>query len=509
MPFPRATGILLHPSSLPSRGGIGDFGPEAYGFVNFLATARQGLWQVLPLSPVGLGNSPYSSISAFAGNAMLISLERLAEHGWIAWDRLQDLAAPSSAVDYEAVQLQKLPLIEEAARNFLKNASGSARERFDRFQQENKSWLDGFVLFRALRERYDRQTWNTWPRELARREPAALKKAARELKESLAADRVMQFFFFEQWQALRRYSAERSIRVVGDIAIFLNYDSADVWENPGLFQLDENLNPYVVSGVPPDYFSPTGQRWGNPLYRWDVMKENGYDWWVKRLRWIAQNVDYIRLDHFRGFQQHWEIPAHEPTAVNGRWVDGPKDDLFHRVREALPAFPFFAEDLGVITADVNALREGLALPRMAVLQFGFGDAGSHIYLPHKCLSDTVIYTGTHDTDTAVGWWQTVSDYERRNAEVYLGRSEDGIHWQLIRAAVNSMASLSVIPMQDILGLGSEARMNRPSVSEGNWTWRLSPGATGGDLAGRLAHLAEVTDRLPEGIHLGPGEEFVA
>ena len=319
----------------------------------------------------------------------------------------------------------------------------------------------------------------------------------------------MQFFFFEQWQALRRYSAERSIRLVGDIAIFLNYDSADVWENPGLFQLDENLNPYVVSGVPPDYFSPTGQRWGNPLYRWDAMKETGYAWWVKRLRWIAQNVDYIRLDHFRGFQQHWEIPAHEPTAVNGRWVDGPKDDLFHRVREALPSFPFFAEDLGMITADVNELRERLALPRMAVLQFGFGDAGSHIYLPHKCFPDTVIYTGTHDTDTAVGWWQTVSEYERRNAEVYLGRSEDGIHWQLMRAAVNSMASLSVIPMQDVLGLGSEARMNRPSVSEGNWTWRLSPGAIGGDLAGRLAHLAEVTDRLPEGIPLGPGEEFVA
>ncbi len=509
MSFSRATGILLHPSCLPSRGGIGDLGPAAYGFVNFLASARQGLWQVLPLGPLGLGNSPYSSISAFAGNVLLVSLERLAERGWIGWDRLQDLAEPAVAVDYDYVRTNKLPLIEESARNFLKNASGSARERFDRFCGENAWWLEGFVLFRALRERYSKEAWNSWPRELARREPAALKKAARELKHALAADRVMQFFFFEQWHALRRYCAERSIRIVGDIAIFLNYDSADVWENPGLFQLDADLNPMAVSGVPPDYFSAKGQRWGNPLYRWDAMKEDGYDWWVKRLRWTTQSVDYIRLDHFRAFEQYWKIPAHEPTAVNGHWVDGPKDDFFHQVRKAIPEFPFFAEDLGIITPQVNALRERFSLPRMAVLQFGFGDAGSHIYLPHKCLPDTVIYTGTHDTDTAVGWWQTVSDYERRNAEVYLGPCNDGIHWGLIRAAVSSMSSLSVIPMQDVLGLGSEARMNRPSISDGNWTWRLSPGAANDDLARRLAHLAEVADRLPEQIPLGPNEEFVA
>ena len=509
MSFPRATGILLHPSSLPSRGGIGDLGPAAYDFVNFLAAARQGLWQILPLSPLGLGNSPYSSLSAFAGNALLLSLERLAERGWIGWERLHDLAGPTSAVDYEAVRAHKVPLLQEAAHNFLKNASGSPRERFDKFREENAWWLEGFVLFRALRERYNKEAWNAWPREIARREPAAIKKAARELKDALAVDRVMQFFFFEQWHALRRCAAERGVRMVGDIAIFLNYDSADVWANPHLFQLDGDLNPIAVSGVPPDYFSVTGQRWGNPLYNWDVMKQDGYDWWVKRLRWTTTAVDYIRLDHFRGFEQYWEIPAHEPTAVNGRWVDGPKDDLFNKIREAIPAFPFFAEDLGVITAGVNALRERHALPRMAVLQFGFGDAGSHIYLPHKCYPDTVIYTGTHDTDTAAGWWRTLSDYERRNAEAYLGPCPDGIHWGLIRAAVSSMSSLSVIPMQDVLGLGTEARMNRPSVSEGNWTWRLAPGVTGDDLAKRLAHLAEVADRLPEPIPLGPGEDFAA
>jgi len=500
---------LLHPSSLPSRGGIGDLGPAAYDFVNFLAAARQGLWQVLPLSPLGLGNSPYSSLSAFAGNALLISLERLAERGWIAWDRLQDLAAPSNVVDYESVRARKLPLLEEAARNFLKQASGRPRERFDKFRAENDWWLDGFVLFHALRGRYQKAPWNSWPRELARRETAAMKKATRELKEVLATDRVMQFFFFEQWHALRQYAAERAVRMVGDIAIFLNYDSADVWANPHLFQLDGDLNPVAVSGVPPDYFSVTGQRWGNPLYRWDVMKQDNYDWWIDRLRWTAESVDYIRLDHFRGFEQYWEIPAHEPTAVNGRWVDGPKDDFFNKVRDAIPAFPFFAEDLGVITNEVNALRERQALPRMAVLQFGFGDAGSHIYLPHKCQPDTVIYTGTHDTDTAAGWWQTLSEYERNNADAYLGPCPDGIQWGLIRAAVSSMASLSVIPMQDVLGLGSDARMNRPSVSEGNWTWRLSHGATSEDLMRRLAYLAEVADRLPERISVGPGEDYAA
>ena len=510
MTFPRATGVLLHPSSLPSRGGVGDLGPAAYGFVNFLAAARQGLWQVLPLGPLGLGNSPYSSLSAFAGNVMLVSLERLAERGWLGWDRLDGIAEPTgSPVDYEAVRAHKLPLIEEAARNFLKNATGAPRQRFDRFREENGWWLEGFILFRALRERHNKEAWNTWPRELARREAPAIKRATRELKDGLATDRVMQFFFFEQWRALRRYAAERSIRMVGDIAIFLNYDSADVWANPHLFQLDADLNPVAVSGVPPDYFSATGQRWGNPLYRWDVMQHDGYDWWVKRLRWIAEGVDYIRLDHFRGFEQYWEIPAHEPTAVNGRWVDGPKDDFFNKVREAIPSFPFFAEDLGVITREVDALRERQHLPRMAVLQFGFGDAGSHIYLPHRCQPDSVIYTGTHDTDTSAGWWQTVSDYERRNAEAYLGPCPDGIHWGLIRAAVSSMSSLAVVPMQDLLGLGSDARMNRPSVASGNWTWRMAPAAINDDLARRLAHLAEVTDRLPEQVPLGPGEDYAA
>jgi 4-alpha-glucanotransferase len=509
MAFPRASGILLHPSSLASRGGIGDLGPAAYEFIDFLAAARQGVWQVLPLSPLGLGNSPYSSLSAFAGTALLVSLERLAERGWIGWDRLETLPGNSGPVDFEAVRARKLPLVFEAAGNFFRKAQGTARARFDAFCAENKWWLDDFVLFNTLRGRYKKDSWHSWPKRLKRREPSALDKERRDNYDELVIGNVAQFFFFEQWRALRRYCAEHSIRIAGDIAIFVSYDSADVWTNPDLFHLDDNLEPTVVSGVPPDYFSTTGQRWGNPIYRWDVMRDHGYDWWIKRLRWMASEVDYIRLDHFRGFEQYWEIPASEPTAVRGHWAEGPKDDFFRKVREEIPEFPFFVEDLGIITPQVNALREAFGLPRMAVLQFGFGDAGSRIYLPHRCAADTVIYTGTHDTDTVKGWWAQLSEYERRNAETYLGAATDGIHWSLVRAAMTSPACLAVAPMQDVLGLGSEARMNIPSQPEGNWTWRLAPGSLTSDLSGRLAHLVEVTDREPKPIANGAAEEFVA
>ncbi len=428
MAIPRSTGILLHPTSLPSHGGIGDFGPAAYEFVDFLASARQGLWQVLPLGPPAHGNSPYSSVSAFAGNPFLISLERLAEHGWIDRSRLAELPDGSGAIDYEQVSTRKLPLLFEAAENFLKGASGSARVRFDKFCGENAWWLEEFVLFDALSQRHE-QAWNRWPSALARHEAVAIKKTKKELAPELAARRAIQFAFYEQWKALRRYCAERSIRVVGDIAIFVDGDSADVWSNRELFRLRENLEPEFVSGVPPDAFSSTGQRWGNPLYNWDAMRARGYEWWIQRLRWATQTCDYIRLDHFRGFAQFWEIPADEPTAVHGRWVDGPGDDLFSKLREALGGLPFFAEDLGYITPDVHALRERQKIPGMAVLQFGFGDPGAHMYLPHRLTPDRVIYTGTHDNDTTLGWWRTLPDYERRAVEALAGncrrRSELG------------------------------------------------------------------------------------
>jgi 4-alpha-glucanotransferase len=509
MGFPRAAGILLHPTSLPSRGGVGDFGPAAYQFVDFLASARQGLWQVLPLGPLGYGNSPYSSTSAFAGNPLLISLERLAERGWIESSKLEGFSAASAPVEYDQVFSKKMPLLFDAARNFLRTGSSDARQRLERFRAENSWWLDDFVLFDALRARQKLQSWNEWPRDLEHREPAALDKARQELAADIQIRGVLQFAFYEQWRALRRYCAERSIRVVGDVAIFMNYDSADVWTHQELYRLDADLEPEVVAGVPPDFFSKTGQRWGNPLYRWDVMKERGYEWWIQRLRWATEHCDYIRLDHFRGFDQFWEIPASEPTAVNGRWVDGPRDDLFVKLREALGGLPFFAEDLGFITPAVHALRERLQIPGMAVLQFGFGDEGAHIYLPHRA-AGKVIYTGTHDNETTVGWWNSgASENERRNAEAYVGRCEDGIHWAFIRAAHGSPASMSIIPLQDVLGLGSEARMNTPSLHGGNWRWRVDPARLTSEVAAKLALLAEVTDRLPERFATAGDENFAA
>ena len=514
MSFPRAAGILLHPTSLPSRGGVGDFGPAAYQFVDFLASARQGLWQVLPLGPLGYGNSPYSSTSAFAGNPLLISLERLAERGWIDLAKSDsakavDHPSASGAVEYDQVFLKKMPLLFEAARNFLRSASGEALSRFEAFGAENSWWLDDFVLFDALRARQKLESWRQWPQDLARRQPIALEKARQELSADIQIRSALQFAFYEQWRALRRYCSERSIRIVGDVAIFMNHDSADVWTHRELFRLNDNLEPEVVAGVPPDFFSKTGQRWGNPLYRWDVMKERGYQWWIQRLRWATQNCDYIRLDHFRGFDQFWEIPATDATAVNGRWVDGPRDDLFLKLREALGGLPFFAEDLGYITPEVHALRDRLQIPGMAVLQFGFGDEGAHIYLPHRS-EGKVIYTGTHDNDTVAGWWRSgATEHERRNAESYVGRCEDGIHWAFIRAAQCSPASLSIIPLQDALGLGSEARMNTPSLHGGNWRWRFDHGRLTSDLAGKLSLLAEMSDRLPKTFAALANENFAA
>jgi len=496
MAFPRSTGILLHPTSLPSLGGIGDFGPAAYEFVDFLAAARQSLWQILPLAPAGYGNSPYSSLSAFAGSPLQISLERLAERGWIERSRLSGLPGQAGPVNYEEVAAAKMPLLIAAAQKFLQHASAADRARFDHFCAQHSWWVEGWVLFEALRHRYQK-AWNEWPRDLAHRHPAALDHARGELAQELQIGRVLQFAFFEQWGALRQYCAARSIRIIGDIAIFVNYDSADVWAHPEIFRLNENLDPEVVSGVPPDAFSATGQRWGNPLYRWDALKSRGYDWWLQRLGWAMHMCDLLRIDHFRGFEQCWEIPAHEPTAVHGRWVDGPKDDLFNRVREVLGALPFIAEDLGMITPEVHALRERLQIPGMRVLQFGFGNPGAHIYLPHRFEKNTVVYTGTHDNDTTMGWWRSgATEFERAQAQSYLGPlDERGVHWAFVRAAQSSVADLCVIPLQDVLGLSSDARMNMPSQSLGNWTWRYAPGSLSKPLADALAALAEVTDRV--------------
>jgi len=510
MPFPRSTGVLLHPTSLPSRGGIGDFGPAAYEFLDFLASARQGLWQVLPLGPPAKGNSPYSSKSAFAGNPLFISAERLADQGWLEPSRLVALTPDAGRVDYARVSAVKFPLLCEAAGNFLQRASGNAKAKFDGFCRDNAWWLEDFVLFDAFLDLYGGAPWNQWPEGVARRDPQALLSAQKELATELDVRRAMQFFFYEQWRALRHACAQRSIRIVGDLAIFVDYESADVWARQELYRLRNNLEPEVVAGVPPDAFSATGQRWGNPLYNWETMRAQGYDWWVQRVRWAVQTCDYMRLDHFRGFAQFWEIPSHEPTAIHGHWVDGPGDDLFNKLHQEFGELPFFAEDLGVITPDVTALRERHHIPGMAVLQFAFGDPGAHVYLPQRLTPDRVIYTGTHDNDTTLGWWNSgVTDYERRSVSALVGECGDGVNWALTRLAQSSVASFSVVPLQDVLGLGSEARLNTPSTTDGNYLWRYEPGALKPQLAEKLAHLAEVTDRLPQPVPNPAHEDFVA
>jgi 4-alpha-glucanotransferase len=497
MAFPRLSGILLHPTSLPSLGGIGDFGPAAYQFVNFLAASRQGLWQVLPLGPPAFGDSPYSSTSAFAGSPLLISLERLVENNWISREHLSQLPDVSVPVDYSEVKKKKLPLIREAAQEFLRHASEEARSCFKQFCNANAWWLDDYVLYDALRNRFEEKGWNQWPHDLACRASSAIAEARAELADEVAIGSVTQFFFWQQWDALRRYCADKSVRLVGDIAIFVDHDSADVWANRQLWRLREDLEPEVVSGVPPDAFSATGQRWGNPLYDWAAMRAQNYEWWVRRLRWAAHTCDYIRLDHFRGFEQFWEIPATEPTAVNGRWVDGPKDEFFQRLEQELGELPFFAEDLGYITPEVHALRDRHKIPGMAVLQFGFGDAGAHIYLPHRLPANRVVYTGTHDNDTTLGWWNSSATAEEKTAaEAYLGCSKDGVNWSMIRAALTSQASFALFPLQDALGLGSEARLNTPSTVGGNYLWRYPPDALTTKICEKLARLAEVSDRIP-------------
>jgi len=493
----RMSGVLLHVTSLPSRGGVGDFGPAAYAFVDFLAAAKQRLWQVLPLNPPGYGSSPYSAVSAFAGNPALISLERLAEEGWIAAERVAKFYGDDRAEGMEAAAARKQPLIEEAARNFLDRGGDEAKARFQKFCQENMSWLPDYASYNVLRRRFGDASWNEWPEAFALRKHDTLSALLTEQGRELAVEQVIQFFFDEQWSALRVYCKERGIQILGDVAIFVNYDSADVWMHPELFELDEKGRLVRVSGVPPDYFSTTGQRWGNPLYRWDVLEDRGFDWWVARVRRSLALYDMVRLDHFRGFEAYWAIETDERTALSGEWVKAPGRELFERLQEVFGELPFIAEDLGLITPEVHTLRERFGMPGMRVLQFGFSDRGAQIYLPHQYVPNTVAYTGTHDNDTTLGWWKSgASAEERARVQRYLqpiGQDEE-IVGAMMRAAARSVANLCIFPMQDVLRLGSEARMNTPANRLGNWSWRYEADALQPEIAAELAELTEMTDR---------------
>ncbi len=501
----RLSGVLLHVTSLPSYGGIGDFGPAAYSMVDWLVSAEQRIWQVLPLNPTGYGNSPYSAISAFAGSPLLLSLEFLVRDGWLQPDEIAGLASADGNVDFGRATAEKLPLVERAAAHFLAGAHGNLFDRYQQFLAAENCWLTDYARYAVLRKQNDYKHWSEWPTPLANHDTAALTAWDEANAPALAVESAVQFLFQQQWADLRNYCTRNDVRVMGDMAIFVSYDSADVWANRDLFELDEHGQPTAVSGVPPDYFSATGQRWGNPLYRWRFMEQHGFDWWVMRVKRQLELYDLLRLDHFRGFEAYWRIPATEETALNGEWIEAPGHALFDRLKSALGgSLPFIAEDLGVITDKVEKLRTDFDMPGMRVLQFGFAGRGAHLHLPHKYVPNMVVYTGTHDNNTTLGWWRDAPELDRNNLLTYLGplAHDNDVVWAMIRAAEHSVASICLIPIQDLLHLGSEGRMNTPSVPENNWTWRYSPTALHPDIALQLRHLTEQCDRdsyLPEPI----------
>ncbi|MFV2074096.1 MAG: 4-alpha-glucanotransferase, partial [Thermoanaerobaculales bacterium] len=466
----RSAGVLLHPTSLPSPFGIGDLGPSAFAYLEWLKDAGVRWWQVLPLHPPGPGNSPYSAISTFAGSELLISPALLVEDGLLSEAELADPPAfPDRRVDFAAVAPYKLGLLHSAYRRFRERRPSALDEELAAFREAQREWLGDYAVFRALRDAHGRKAWYEWPPELALREPEALLDWMEAHREEVGFVEFCQMLFFRQWSALRRRANERGVGVFGDVPIFVARDSAEVWAHPELFLLDDDRRPTVVAGVPPDYFSDTGQLWGNPLYDWDRMRRDGYSWWVQRLRHALAMVDIVRLDHFRGFASYWEIPADEDTAVNGRWVPGPGHALFDAVVAELGSLPLVAEDLGEITPDVVALRKQLGVPGMAILQFGFSPEPRSTFIPYALQRDLVVYTGTHDNNTTVGWYaEDATEEEKDLVRRYTASSGHEINWELIRLAMASVADTAIVPHQDLAGLGAESRMNTPSVGEGNW-----------------------------------------
>ena len=506
MRFPRSSGILLHPTSLPGPYGIGDLGAEAYRFVDFLAASGQKLWQVLPLGPTGYGDSPYACYSAFAGNTLLVNPDRLLADGLLNQEDLDNYPRlPNDRVDFERVKAAKQSLLAIAFDHFKHYGRDGMREAFDQFCSTNAGWLDDYALFCVFKEMHLGKLWSEWEPRLAKHESATIEMIVPLWMDQIEAQKFFQFLFFRQWFELKTYCHQRGIKILGDIPIFVAEDSADVWTNPDQFKLDENGRPTVVAGVPPDYFSKTGQFWGNPIYNWDQMKTDGFAWWIKRVHAALRMFDLVRIDHFRGFAASWEIPAGDKTAERGSWVSVPGKELFHAIKLGLGDVPIIAEDLGVITPDVEKLRDELGFPGMHVLQFGFGGDANNADLPHNYRRNLVAYTGTHDNDTTVGWFSSQAgagstreaadiDREREFCLQYLNTDGSQIHWDFIRAVLSSVADTAILPVQDLLGLGNEARMNLPNSSSGNWSWRVEAGAFTEEIAGKLLELTRLFGR---------------
>jgi len=488
----RTSGFLLHPTSLPGRWGIGDLGQQAYDFVDFLEKAGQQIWQILPLGPTGHGNSPYQCLSSFAGNTMLISPDELFKQGWLKAEEAESVPSASrlrdERVDYAAVGELKSWCLNRAYERFRDHPSYDQRARFATFCAAEQEWLEDFALFVALKDHHGGVSWDRWEHSAVLREPQALQNWKQRLHNQVEANKFFQFVFFEQWGRLKAYANRKGIRIVGDMPVFVAYDGADVWAHPDLFFLDENRRATVMAGVPPDYFSPTGQLWGNPLFRWDRMAEDGYHWWINRVKNTLELVDIVRLDHFRGFEAYWEVEAGAQTAAKGRWVKGPGEKLFQALKHAVGGLPFLAEDLGLITPEVEQLRDQFDLPGMKVLQFAFGGSAANPYLPHNHVRKCVVYTGTHDNDTTLGWFNCLATSEKKVIEEYLGHAVRQPCRDFLRLAFSSVADIAIVPVQDLLCLGSDARMNVPGVADGNWEWRLRQGELSDKLAAELKNI---------------------
>jgi 4-alpha-glucanotransferase len=495
MKFERSSGILLHPTSLPGLFGIGDLGPQAHRWIDFLRGAGCGLWQVLPLGPTGYGDSPYQSFSAFAGNPYLISPELLLEEGLLHPNDLKEIPKfPSNRVEFGKLIPWKVGFLDRAFIQFQQDATQKILDEFQEFKTKHSFWLDDFCLFMAIKEAYGGGSWVNWPQPLLNRESEAIEHAKEIYSTDIQRQEFRQFIFHRQWDSLHKYASDEDILIIGDIPIFVAHDSAEVWAHPELFNLDDLGNPTYVAGVPPDYFSKTGQLWGNPLYRWEIHKADGYSWWLERLKAVFGLVDIARLDHFRGFAGYWEVPFGEETAVKGRWVPGPGEDFFSVVEKVLGDLPIIAEDLGVITPEVIAMRDRFNLPGMRIVQFAFQGDPRELFLPHNHVENCVVYTGTHDNDTARGWYERVPEEERSFYRRYMNRGGKQVAWDLIRTTWSSVAVFALAPMQDFLNLGNEARMNYPGNPSGNWTWRMTNSALSDSLQARINEINFLYDR---------------